>query len=96
MAPSNLSRHVRQCHLNETQECPHCNRPLSMSNLTKHIKMVHMKVMQTCDICNEDFKYSVLSVHRRHVHGIGKPVDEVKHRGPNMKLRKTRMCAINS
>ena len=32
--------------------------------------------------------YWDFSVHKRKVHGIGKPMDEVTPRGPNLKLRK--------
>lgn len=34
------------------------------------------------------YVFSYFSVHKRKVHGIGKPMDEVTPRGPNLKLRK--------
>jgi len=87
-AMSNLSRHIRQVHNNESTECPDCGKALTISNLNKHIKSVHKKLKKTCDICNEEVPYSSISVHKRKVHGIGKPMDEVTPRGPNLKLRK--------
>merc|ERR1712176_1167514 len=87
-AMSNLSRHIRQVHNNESTECPDCGKALTISNLNKHIKSVHKKLKKTCDICNEEVPYSSISVHKRKVHNIGKPIDEVTPRGPNLKLRK--------
>ena len=84
---ANLGRHIRQVHNNETTECPVCGKPLPKSNLNKHIKMVHIKLEKTCDLCYEIFSYSAFSVHKRRVHNIGKPVSDVTHRGPNLKLR---------
>ena len=55
---SNLSRHIRQVHNNESTECPDCGKALTISNLNKHIKSVHKKLKKTCDICNEEFPYS--------------------------------------
>jgi len=86
-AMSNLSRHIRQVHNNESTECPECGKALTISNLNTHIKSVHKKLKKTCDICNEEFPYSFISVHKRKVHGIGKPVDDVAPRGPNLKKR---------
>ncbi|XP_023341424.1 uncharacterized protein LOC111711323 [Eurytemora carolleeae] len=43
---------------------------------------------KTCEICNEEVPYSSISVHKRKVHGIGKPMDDITPRGPNLKLRK--------
>ena len=86
---SNLSRHIRQVHNNESTECPDCGRALTISNLNKHIKSVHKKLKKTCDICNEEVPYSSISVHKRKVHNIGKPIDDVTPRGPNLKLRKS-------
>jgi len=85
---SNLSRHIRQVHNNESTECPDCGKALTISNLNKHIKSVHKKLKKTCDICNEEVPYSSISVHKRKVHQIGKPMDAVTPRGPNLKLRK--------
>jgi len=85
---SNLSRHIRQVHNNESTECPDCGKALTISNLNKHIKSVHKKLKKTCDICNEEVPYSSISVHKRKVHNIGKPIDDVTPRGPNLKLRK--------
>jgi len=85
---SNLSRHIRQVHNNESTECPDCGKALTISNLNKHIKSVHKKLKKTCDICNEEVPYSSISVHKRKVHSIGKPMDAVTPRGPNLKLRK--------
>jgi len=87
-AMSNLSRHIRQVHNNESTECPECGKALTISNLNKHIKSVHKKMKKTCDICNEEVPYSSISVHKRKVHGIGKPLDDIAPRGPNLKLRK--------
>jgi len=87
-AMSNLSRHIRQVHNNESTECPDCGKALTISNLNKHIKSVHKKLKKTCDICNEEVPYSSISVHKRKVHNIGKPIDDVTPRGPNLKLRK--------
>jgi len=87
-AMSNLSRHIRQVHNNESTECPECGKALTISNLNKHIKSVHKKLKKTCDICNEEVPYSSISVHKRKVHGIGKPMDDITPRGPNLKLRK--------
>merc|ERR1712242_367085 len=75
-------------HNNESTECPDCGKALTISNLNKHIKSVHKKLKKTCDICNEEVPYSSISVHKRKVHNIGKPIDEVTPRGPNLKLRK--------
>merc|ERR1711978_319429 len=61
---------------------------MGISNLNKHIKSVHKKLKKTCDICNEEVPYSSISVHKRKVHNIGKPIDQVTPRGPNLKLRK--------
>ena len=55
---SNLSRHIRQVHNNESTECPDCGKALTISNLNKHIKSVHKKLKKTCDICNEEVPYS--------------------------------------
>jgi len=85
---SNLSRHIRQVHNNESTECPDCGKALTISNLNKHIKSVHKKLKKTCEICNEEVPYSSISVHKRKVHNIGKPMDAVTPRGPNLKLRK--------
>merc|ERR1711925_12309 len=68
--------------------CPDCGKALTISNLNKHIKSVHKKLKKTCDICNEEVPYSSISVHKRKVHNIGKPIDDVTPRGPNLKLRK--------
>jgi len=87
-AMSNLSRHIRQVHNNESTECPECGKALTISNLNKHIKSVHRKMKKTCDICNEEVPYSSISVHKRKAHGIGKPLEEITPRGPNLKLRK--------
>eukprot|EP00088_Acartia_fossae_P003167 TRINITY_DN11310_c0_g1_i3.p1 TRINITY_DN11310_c0_g1~~TRINITY_DN11310_c0_g1_i3.p1 ORF type:complete len:503 (-),score=153.30 TRINITY_DN11310_c0_g1_i3:78-1586(-) len=87
-AMSNLSRHIRQVHNNESTECPECGKALTISNLNKHIKSVHKKMKKTCDICNEEVPYSSISVHKRKTHGIGKPLEDVSPRGPNLKLRK--------
>ena len=57
-AMSNLSRHIRQVHNNESTECPDCGKALTISNLNKHIKSVHKKLKKTCDICNEEVPYS--------------------------------------
>ena len=35
-----------------------------------------------------NFLLTHLSVHKRKVHNIGKPIDDVTPRGPNLKLRK--------
>merc|ERR1719186_2291670 len=59
---------------------------LDMSD--KLIKSVHRKMKKTCDICNEEVPYSSISVHKRKAHGIGKPLEEITPRGPNLKLRK--------
>jgi len=87
-AMSNLSRHIRQVHNNESTECPECGKALTISNLNKHIKSVHKKMKKTCDICNEEVPYSSISVHKRKAHGIGKPMEDISPRGPNLKLRK--------
>lgn len=87
-AMSNLSRHIRQVHNNESTECPDCGKALTISNLNKHIKSVHKKMKKTCEICNEEVPYSSISVHKRKIHGIGKAMDDVTPRGPNLKLRK--------
>merc|ERR1711872_470160 len=50
--------------------------------------MGHKKMKKTCEICNEEVPYSSISVHKRKVHGIGKPMDDITPRGPNLKLRK--------
>ena len=85
---SNLARHVRQVHDNQTTQCPFCNKTLSNPNLNKHIKTIHKRLKKSCDICNEELPYSIISVHRRKVHNIGKPFNEVSPRGPNTNLRK--------
>jgi len=87
-AMSNLSRHIRQVHNNESTECPDCGKALTISNLNKHIKSVHKKLKKTCEICNEEVPFSSISMHKRKVHGIGKPMDDITPRGPNLKLRK--------
>merc|ERR1712203_283067 len=83
-----LYNHVQSIHLGEKTNCPDCGKALTISNLNKHIKSVHKKLKKTCDICNEEMPYSSISVHKRKVHNIGKPIDDVTPRGPNLKLRK--------
>ena len=85
---SNLSRHIRQVHNNETIECPFCNKQMSNPNINKHIKTIHKKLKKSCDICNVDLPFAAMSLHRRKVHNIGKPFNEVSPRGPNFKLRR--------
>ena len=82
-----------QVHNNESTECPDCGKALTISNLNKHIKSVHKKMKKTCEICNEEVPYSSISVHKRKVHGIGKSMDDITPRGPNLKLRKRYRCA---
>ena len=87
-AMSNLSRHIKIVHNNESTECPQCGKAMTSSNLTKHIKSVHTKLKRTCDICNAEVPYSSISIHKRKMHNLGKPMDDVTPRGPNLKLRK--------
>ena len=49
-----------------------------------------------CKICNKEVPYSNYSKHNRKEHGIGKPIDQVTPRGPNMKLRKEYRQSANS
>ena len=85
---SNLSRHIRQVHNNETIECSFCTKSMSTANINKHIKTIHKRLKKSCDICNEDLPYAAMSVHRRKEHNIGKPMSEISPRGPNFKLRR--------
>ena len=85
---ANQRRHIRQVHNNESTKCPDCGKAITISNLNKHIQSVHNKLKKVCGLCNEEVPYSSISVHRRRVHNMGKPVDDVTPRGPNLKLRK--------
>ena len=94
-AMSNLSRHIKIVHNNESTECPQCGKAMTSSNLTKHIKSVHTKLKRTCDICNAEVPYSSISIHKRKMHNLGKPMDDVTPRGPNLKLRKNYKKMLN-
>ena len=85
---SNLRKHIRNVHNNECVICPDCGKTFSISNLRKHILSVHEKLKNICEICNKEVPYSNISIHKRKEHGIGKPIDQVTPRGPNLKLRK--------
>ena len=85
---SNLRKHIRNVHNNECVICPDCDKTFSISNLRKHILSVHEKLKYICEICNKEVSYAHISTHNRKAHGIGKPIDQVTPRGPNMKLRK--------
>ncbi len=87
-----IYKKMLQVHNNESTECPDCGKALTISNLNKHIKSVHKKMKKTCEICNEEVPYSSISVHKRKVHGIGKSMDDITPRGPNLKLRKRYRC----
>ena len=86
---ANQRRHIRQVHNNESTKCPDCGKALTISNLNKHIQSVHNKLKKICGLCNKEIPHSSISIHKRRVHKIGKPVQVVKPRGPNLKLRKT-------
>jgi hypothetical protein len=85
-AMSNLSRHVRSVHNSEASKCPDCGNMISVSNLNKHISTVHRREWKTCELCDDTFRD--LSQHNRRIHAIGKPLNEVTRRGPNIKLQK--------
>ena len=86
---SNLTRHIKIVHSNESTECPQCGKTMTSINLTKHINSVHNKLKRTCSICTVEFPYSFISAHKRKAHHLGKTIDNVTPRGPNFKLRKT-------
>ena len=86
---ANWSRHIRQVHNKESTKCPDCGKALSISNMNKHIQSVHNKLKQVCSLCNKEVPYSLISVHKRRNHNIGKSVDDVTPRGPNITIRKS-------
>ena len=86
---ANWSRHIRQVHNKESTKCPDCGKALTISNMNKHIQSVHNKLKQECSLCNKEVPYFFISVHKRKVHNMGKPVNDVIPRDPNLKLRKS-------
>ena len=86
---ANLRRHIRQVHNNESTKCPKCGKSLTISNMNKHIQSVHNKLKRVCGLCNKEVPFSSISDHKRRVHKIEKSVDDVKPRGPNLKLRES-------
>ena len=92
-AMSNLRRHIRTVHNNEVVMCPDCGKAFGIGNLKTHIRSVHKKLKKICKVCNKE--YANISEHNRKEHGIGKPIDHVTPRGPNMKLRKEYRRSVN-
>ena len=84
---SNLPRHIRGVHNNETTKCPECSKSIALFNMKTHINMIHKKIKQNCDICNELVGFYSLSVHKRRVHNVGKDINNVTPRGPNIKAK---------
>merc|ERR1712088_355995 len=83
-----LYNHVQSIHLGEKTNCPDCKKDISVDNFSRHVRETHERIKKPCPHCEKEFAMSNLSRHIRQVHNIGKPIDDVTPRGPNLKLRK--------